>query len=210
MVQPTAAISLVLRAPDAPGMILLGVRSSTATSRRHPNVLSTPTMRVPHAVLRTVLEEHLEGNVELPNVGMIEELPSSAPVLFGGQQTLATTVAFLVESILARKLGLADALVSGTIHGRAAPIAVAVDDVPDEATGETERTHMLTIAVDLVAGETALFPYSTPSYSRLLWVAADRLTHALEHNDPLHLAPDLDLMVCVYGLCVRSAAQVAK
>jgi hypothetical protein len=206
--EPTAAVSLVVRAPDAPGRILMGVRSPTPTSRRHPNVLSTPTMRVSHGAFNEALAEHAAGPW-LPSAGIIKQLPDSSPVPFGGAQTLATTVAFIVESILARKLGVADALVLGTLHGRAVPVATAVDDVPDEATGESERTHMLTIAVDLVAGETTAFPSSTPSYSRLLWVEAERLAHALEHNDPLHLAADLDLMVCLHGLCVRSAAQVA-
>ena len=64
---------------------------------------------------------------------------------------------------------------------------------------------MLTLVVDVLEGADAL-PASTPSYSQLLWAPTARLQEALDHNDVLRIVPNIDLMVCVYGLCVRSAA----
>jgi hypothetical protein len=182
--QPTAAVSLIVTTPGRPDQFLMGVRRATPTSRRHPNVLSTPTMRIPEGSLQAVLAEHFGGVCSLPAQGAIEQLPESAPSAFGGAQTLASSISFIVEATLARKLSLADALVSGELRGYAAPIALAVDVVPDPATEKDELTHMLTVAVELEAGEN-LMPQHLPSYSRLLWVDEARLQRALEHNDVL-------------------------
>lgn len=203
----TAAVSLVITTPDHPGQMLLGVRTPTATSRRHPNVLSTPTMRVPEVFLMALLGEAFGSDLSLPATGDIDELPPSHSMMFGGAQALATGVAFLVEATLARKVGVADALVQGNLFGRARPLALAVDRVPDAATGQEELTCMLTVGVELDAGA-ALIPEASPSYSEFLWVDTAKLREALDYNDVFRVAPDVDLMVCIYGLCVRSAAQI--
>lgn len=186
----------------------MGVRRSTPTSPRHPDVLSTPTLRVPHSLMNAVCQEAFGHAPELPDVGQSLRLPDSPPVEFGGAQTLWTGTAFIVESALARKLGLADALVQGELHGLARPAGIAVDVVPDPATEEAELTHMLSVEVEIHRGAD-LFREATPSYSRLEWVEANKLAEAVSLKDPLHLVPDLDLTVCLYGLCVRSAADIA-
>jgi hypothetical protein len=205
--QLTAAVSLIVTSPGRPDQLLMGVRRATPTSQRHPNVLSTPTMRIPEAALQAVLAEHFDGAWSAPAQGAIEQLPESARLPFGGAQTLGSNVSFMVEATLARKLSLADALISGALRGYAGPIALALDVVPDPATEEDELTYMLTVAVELEAGEN-LIPQHSPSYSQLLWVDEGSLEGAIEHNDVLRIAPDMDLGVCIYGLCVRAAAAV--
>lgn len=207
--QPTCVISLVIRRPDRPEEMLMGVRAETPTSARHPNVLSTPTMRIPQSALEAIIGEHPAALGYPMDVGTVAPLSAAPAVEFGGAQALATTTAFLVESSLSRKLGSSDLLVTGELHGRATPAAIAVDVVPDPATGLDELTHMLTVVVDLDQGWDQI-PGATPSYSELLWVPRDRLADALEHNDVLRLVPHIDLMVCLYGLCVRSAAYVTS
>ena len=203
-VEVTAAVSLLLSAPGREGQVLLAVRSATPTSRRHPDVLSTPTMRIPTGVLDAVLAEHLDAPPSLAQ-GQIEPLPGLERVEFGGAQTLASGISFLVEALFARKLGAAELLLEGRLHGHAALAALAVDLVPDAATEEEELTHMLTIAVELDQGA-SLLPAQTLSYSQFVWAPLEKLEGALADSDPLRLASDLDLNVCIQGLCVRSAA----
>ncbi len=203
----TTAISLIVSTPDRPGELLIGIRTPTATSKRHPNVLSTPTMRIPRSMLGGALEEQLDENPPLPKIGEIAELPPSEPVAFGGAQTLASGISYFVESVFARKLGAADLLVNGLLHGQAHVTALAMDLVPDVATEKDELTLMLTVGTKLEAGA-SLIPEATPSYSRLLWVPFVKLSDAVDSIDALRVDSELDLMVCIHGLCVRSAAQI--
>lgn len=205
---PTCAVSLVLRSPLHPDEVMLGVRSPTVSSPRHPDVLSTPTMRIPAGVLTDILADAYGEAPPLPPTGAIHRLPDAEPVRFGGRRDDTPTATFVVEGLFARKLGAADLLVEGHVFGRIVPAALAVDVVPDPATGISELTHMLTLHVELDGG-TELLPASTPSYSRFVWVRGDQLGVALEANNPMHLVPDIDLMVCVYGLCIRSAVDIA-
>jgi hypothetical protein len=203
--QVTAAVSLLVSTPGRADRTLLGVRTATATSARHPEVLSTPTMRIPPGVLDAVLAEELGETIPSPEVGEIRILSGCPEREFGGAQASASGVSHLVETTMARKLGCADALLRGDLHGHARAVALAYDRVPDAATEADEMTLMLTVAVHLGAGVEHL-PASTPSYSRFTWAANRKLGRAIADNDPLLLDPDLDLMVCIHGLCVRSAA----
>lgn len=187
----------------------MGVRRATPTSLRHPDVLSTPTLRVPHSLMNAIIHEAHGRVPTFPGVGEFETFPRVSPVEFGGAQTLWTGTAFVVESLLARKMGQADALVMGRLRGHAGLAGIAVDVVPDPATEKSELTHMLTIEVDVQAGADRL-DRPTPSYSRLEWVEIEKLAEAVSRKDPFHLVSDLDLSVCLYGLCVSSAVEVAR
>jgi hypothetical protein len=125
--------------------------------------------------------------------------------------SLRDPIAYLVESLLARKLGQAEALVGGQLSGDATPAAIAIDQVLDPASehGAPEITQMLTVRVRLDAGPD-VFPARTESYSSLHWVSAADLPLAVRGNRPTDLVPDIDLNVCLQGLCVRSAAVIAN
>jgi hypothetical protein len=88
-----------------------------------------------------------------------------------------------------------------------------VSDVTDMVedplgTQATELTRMVTLRVLLTSGA-ELVPRCNPSYVRLEWVETVKLSSALRQRDALILIPDADpFMVCIHGLCVRSAAAV--
>jgi hypothetical protein len=122
----------------------------------------------------------------------------------GGPMSLSSPQAFVAEALLSRKLGLADALVDGTVRASLSQVAVAYDVVHDDE-GGYENTLMLTMKC--VLAESLTMPVKTASYSRLEWVASDAVGPAVAARDATVLLPDVPVwQICIHGLCVRSAA----
>jgi hypothetical protein len=182
---------------------LLGVRRSTAVSRRHPGVLSTPTMRVPLSVFAGQTDVRPDSGITL--------LPETPRTPIGAENSLQYPASFLIEGLLARKLGVGDALAQGSVSGWTQLRAVSVDDVHDPlGTERVERTLMLTYAVHLEKGAEE-FPPSTASYSQIIWASTDLISRALAARDALLIDDTLNpFEVCIDGLCVRSAAFIAS
>ena len=201
-------LSLVVLQERQPGLVLFGVRRPTATSARHPDVLSSPTMRLPREIMNCALAAE---NIDSSAIrhGEILALPGRTLHRFGVGLSMASLVSYLTEHLMSRKLGVAAALVNGQIRGTACIGGIAFDTVHDsESEPQDEVTLMLSITVRVTVGE-HLFPEQTESYSRLAWVPAAQVHDAVRTHDPLQLIPDADpLSVCLHGLCVRSAAEV--
>jgi len=203
-------VSLAVLRPGDPALALFGVRSATLTSSRHPNVLSSPTMRVPAAVMRAALSS-LGMACFQPETGEIRLLSGCPTAPIGCAGSMGDVTAFLVESVLMRKLGLAGPLVTGRVTGRATAKALALDRVADPLGGGPEElTLMLSILLELDSGAEE-FPVSTESYLRLDWVDIERIRDAVDSHDALQLVPDADpFTVCLQGLCVRSTAEMVE
>lgn len=201
---PVGVISTVLVDERRPGWTLLGVRRPSLLNARHPNVLSVPTMRLPPGLF-----ELLTADVPDPagTSGTVAIAAKAVPVGRGARA--ASDTAFVVESLLAGKLGVADALQRGALHGQIRPRFLSVEQVSDPlGTDRSEWTAMLTYEVRLDVGA-AEIPAATGCYSRLLWVESARIPRALAQHDALFLDETLNAVeVCVQGLCVRVAAEL--
>jgi hypothetical protein len=164
-------------------------------------------MRVPRAFFDAALTSTGLSRA-LPDLGAILPVRGAAAVPIGQAMSLEEPVAFLVEGLLARKLGVGNGLTTGQVAGEARVSGLAHDVVYDPASdGSPETTLMLSVTVELQSGGD-LVPAETASYSRLEWVSADRVQDAVARKDVHALVPDADLEVCLHGLCVRSAAVV--
>jgi hypothetical protein len=206
--QTVPVVSLVFYRDSSHSELLLGVRRSTATSARHSDVLSTPTMRVPLPYLLGALPLGI-GEVEELETGIFRILPDSTPVPAGVPYSLADPVAFLAESLMCRKLGVQEMLVNGALSAEVRAVGLAKDRIFDEF-GGYEETLMLTLEVTPIERVLGL-PGNTSSYSRLEWVDSARVAGAVKARDPLMLLPDASVWeVCLHGLCVRSAAFVLE
>jgi len=201
---PVGVVSTVLVDERRPGLTLLGVRSPSPLNARHPNVLSVPTMRLSPGLFELVTADLPEPG---GTPGTVAIAGPAVPIGRGGRA--ASDTAYVVESLLAAKLGVADALQRGTLHGRFTPRFLSVEEVGDPlGTDSSEWTAMLTYEVRLDAGATEI-PAATGSYSRLVWVESARIRQALAQHDALFLDETLDAIeVCVQGLCVRVAAEL--
>jgi hypothetical protein len=189
LVPGDAKIQVVVRDPE--------------TNKTHPNVISIPTHRVPCALFRPLLEsaerDEEVGSTTFYKGGEVENAPG------GGHHP----VIYAVETILSRKLGVADELELGALRFRAALRAVTVGKsvYPDsESHNRTEHIAMANIRVTVTRGA-ELFPPKTASYSTIFWVPVNRFLETVQKKNPLVL--DLDpIEYCIHGLCISTAYDV--
>ncbi|HEX7963924.1 MAG TPA: hypothetical protein VF466_05040, partial [Candidatus Saccharimonadales bacterium] len=174
--------------------------------KRHPGVLSTMTMGVAPGVF-----DLLGGGSPLDWSEGIEPVRDQPPFGIGMEEHGLRAPAFVLENLLARKVGLAEALVDRRFHGEARLVGRALDNVPDpQGTRETQWTAMLTYAMDLSAGAEEV-PLKTASYDPLVWVDASGVAEAMRRHDALLLNDRLNpFQVCIGGLCVRSAGALLE
>lgn len=206
---PVFVLSLLLSPDDGSGEVVLGVRQPLLQTPRHAGVLSTPTQRLPRAFFEACRPAWPEPEDEVPVVVPLVPL-AGEPVAVGVADSSSRPLAHLVESLLARKLGLSAALADGTVRGAAAPVAIAAAVVDDPQGGcPPEHTVMLSVDVRLV-GLRAALPDRTCHYSPLLFAPLAVLAEALHRHDALIVSDRLDpFEVCVGGLCIASAVAVA-
>ena len=180
-------VSLLVERADQPDRLLLGVRDPSVNPR-HPGVLSTITQRLPPLVAAA--------------------LAADAPdeQRFGGSGGVRGLLSYVAESVLSRKLGIAAQLETGQIQGSVS-YAYEMSEMVDDPLGTdvAEQTSMLTLRVSIERGAD-LVPFSSVSYLRLDWVLKGNLARAFHTRDALLLVPDANpFMVCIHGLCVKSA-----
>lgn len=197
-------LSLCIYRDESREEVLLGVRKPTITSPRHPGVLSTPTMRLPWPLMDALLEPLRVDASDVDELEGFEEVRVTQPIEIGVADSMSNPLSFAVESMMARKLGWGDALVRGDISATAQSVAIARADVDGCEMDETEDTFMLTVEI-VLRSEVSLA--ATASFSRLDWVARNKIDTALELDDPYLLIKGGEPWeVCLHGLCVRSAA----
>jgi hypothetical protein len=180
---PVLALTLVRRR-DTGFEVLTAIRTAAA-NRTHPGVVSVPTCRVPAVIAR----EWLDG------------LGSSVPV----------SVAREVENLLARKLGVADALELGdlelAVHELHAWQGTSVIG-EDEDGLRTEDLTMFNACVEVTRGS-ELVPEETASYHPIRWARPDNFLRMVRTKAVGALEVGFDeLMFCAYGLCLETTARV--
>ena len=195
-VHPAAAV-LFLDA-HRPGQVLVGVRRAE-TNRRHPGVVSIPTIRIPTSWIAPfeIAPAHEKHHLKSPRC------------TFGLDKSTESTEGAIVELTLAKKILSGDDL-NGRVFGSCAARLLMTDlvDDPSGRDGTIELTRMLTI-VAVCEGGADLLTGSTGSYEDLRWVPADELATAWRSKDGRALFPDrVSTEVCVRGLCLKSAVEM--
>lgn len=204
---PVFVLSTAIFRDATRAQILLGVRRLTPTTERHPGVLSTPTMRIPAQVFALMRGDAVAQPTES---GMVH-IRSGRQFAVGDSTFYLDVGAFAIETILARKLGLAETLVLKKFKATARAELIALENVRDPlGTTQEEWTQMLSYAVVVTEGS-ELIPKESVAYSRLIWAPSDLVGGALYGKDALLLDDTLDpFEVCIDGLCVRSAVALLE
>lgn len=156
--------------------ILMGVRNPE-TNTQHADIACVPTKRIPIAVFRDIVDQSFTISSRSDSREILDVDWTSNDTMPGHDP-----VTDVVEGIMARKLGLSDALERGKIKFRATPKIVKAgvsplyspDDVP-------EHVAMLNILVFLSEGKEH-FVKETASYSTLSWIDVGEFLDALDGN----------------------------
>jgi hypothetical protein len=181
---PVLALTLVRRRPDGFD-VLTGIRTTEANPT-HPGVVSVPTFRIPVAIAQ--------------------------PWLDGRGQGIPQSLRREAENLLARKLGVADALELGhlglDLHDLRAWQGTSVIGEDDDGGLRTEDLTMFNACIEVTRGSER-FPAETASYDPIRWARMDNFRRMVRTKEVAALEVGFDeLMFCAYGLCLETAARV--
>ncbi|MFC5263700.1 hypothetical protein ACFPJ1_16420 [Kribbella qitaiheensis] len=200
-VAPDFVISALLYRDPSRSEVLVGVRRATPLVRRFPGVVSIPTMGLPADLLPVLAPDLDLANLEIG----VFPVRGQPPVEIGRGGYLSNATAYVLENLLARKLGLADALIEARFAGTAHLHAHSFDEVADPlGTNQSRWTIMLNYSIVITAGQDQIAA-RTNSYVPLIWTSPERLRSAIDAGDALLIDDTLNpFEVCIHGLCLRS------
>lgn len=177
---------------------ILTVVRNPCTNDTHPNVVSVPTSRVPqvlfHALWPRTTVQDMFGRT-----GLVDWHPRDSRIYRGHDLVIHT-----VKSILSQKLGLGDALESGTVHFEAGAVAVTVGRsyYDSKKVPNSESIAMITLLVAMRSGAEEIGD-RTASYSKIKWVSVYQFLDAVRAKDPSRMRLD-PIELCIHGLCITS------
>jgi hypothetical protein len=191
---PVLALTL-LRQVDGRNEVLVGVR--TKHNGTHQNVMSVPTVRI------------------LPEVAAGWRKPLRDGVLstdgLRQHESVSRTALHVVRELLARKLGVAEALERGEVTFVVeAMMAIQGTSLLASHDGRdvTEDLTMFNAQVRWSSGHD-LGDGRTSSYDPLLWITEDEFAEMVRTRDVGVLDAGLDeIEVCVRGLCIDSTMRM--
>ena len=192
--KPAIALTLVRQPSPRRYEILCGVRTPAA-NRTHADVVSVPTLRIPRPVAQRWLDLRAR-------TGGIADGETEGEVLRE------------VTNLLARKLGVADALELGRItlrhHGIDGWKGTSVNGEFADGTLDTENITMFNACVEVVDGGD-LFPERTAAYNPLIWTPVTTFCEMVRTREVGLIRSDLDeMMYCVYGLCLETTTRILE
>jgi len=187
----------------ADSKVLYCVRSQRA-NLTHPDIVSVPTQRIPHEIASSLLDKaDLTGMSDRTRM-------YQGPTLSSESENGHNPLIYCVESLLSRKLGLADYLERDEIKFRA-QLSGTHDGVAEYPNLDTnEELCMINVIVRIDEGA-EFFPDQTGSYNKSGWVKASdfmRMWDSGKDATLVGLSPLEALNVCVDGLCILSTYDV--
>ena len=178
-------------------------------NRTHPNVISVPTQRIP-AVLA---EKIIAAGASDGNCG--------STTLYRGHSASNQTanghseIIYAVESLMAGKLGLADALESGefSFTARLAGNQIGTANYPEfhgTELADHEDLQMLNLLVRIDQGAD-LLAERTLSYDHVKWVPIEKFLDMWANGKQptdVGFSGEESFRLCIHGLCISSSADV--
>lgn len=180
---------------------MLVVVRDPETNSTHPDVVSVPTQRIP-----------IDLWADFRSLPVEYEDDSSATTIFAENWFDNTDsnghnpLIFAVESLLSRKLGLAESLETDRLQFAASISGIVSGRV--QHVDHSERTLMINAKVVISKGA-ELIPGSTASYSHMIWTRVDAFKEAAAKKAPMIIDARLDWVdYCIHGLCIMSSYNI--
>lgn len=134
------------------------------TNVTHPNILSAPTDRIPHALFRAITDGPMVNPIRTPShrgYAFYKPRPVSSEDESGHHP-----IVYAVDSILAKKMGVAEALEAGKITYRAW-LAAVLDGHASYKDCVDESMRMANIFVEVDEASMGRFPSESGAYSEI-------------------------------------------
>ncbi|WP_424978726.1 hypothetical protein [Leisingera sp. S232] len=188
--------------------VLICVRNEDI-NETHPNVISVPTQRIPAVLAEKII------------AAGAEEGSSGSTTIYRGQAASSKSanghseIIYAVESLLAGKLGLADAIERGdfSFTARLAGNQIGTANHPEfhgTDRPDHEDLQMMNIMVRVDRGA-ELLGEPTVSYDHVKWVSIDKFrtmwSNGKQPTD-VGFTGEESFRLCIHGLCISSSADV--
>ncbi len=207
---PFVVALTIVRGPSTPhggisddSEVLVCVRNGVV-NRTHPEVVSVPTQRIPAVLAERILDKNKSEGTEGDTLLYREHRTSSLDA--NGHNELI----YIVEALLARKLGIGDSLETDCLTFEAA-LAGSLEGIAQYPNlCEAEPLRMLNVVVYLRSGA-KLFPERTESYDLIKWAPVKgflKMWYGEKDPREIGLSGQQAMGVCVDGLCIASSADV--
>lgn len=221
--------TIVSTNPDGDLEVLTAIRRRE-TNATHPDVVSTPTMRVPKQFARSMVMTRAEiTDVAMPKF-IVKDVKPTEPVVVmgfpGNAEPIPNNISqlpSLAGNLLATKLGAADSLEAGTVDNPVATVSLRTVlagfsyAASRMRKGEEEvplYEPLLMLGTVINVKDRGIIPDQTASYRRLGWVGIDSYKAGHEMRDAGLLVPDLgvgeETDVCVRGLCLLTSKAIVS
>ncbi len=176
----------------------------------HPDVVSIPTQRIPTSFGEELMARGTDNGTQ-GETQLLASMSASNKDVNGHDSMI-----FAVESIMARKLGLADQLeldelsftveLAGRQRGRA---KYPKGSGKNPSINDDEELRMINLLVRIDEGAD-LFPNKTPSYRILSWATMSNFTKMWDEKKAtgLGITAHEAIFVCVDGLCLHSTYDI--
>ena len=187
--------------------LLLAVRHPDSNAT-HPNVVSVPTLRVPPALMYSLVD----------SLERIETWPAGVafyrfPEVRSDRDNGHHPIVFITKALLAGKLGMAEPLEQGRLVFSSRLFSVTVGTAhytTENPYGRSEPIAMGNILVSVLKGFD-LFPRENASYSQIFPASLAALERAKAVGDLAGLPVRLDPAIhAIGGLCIESTLNVVR
>ena len=187
--------------------ILLAVRNP-ASNPTHPNIISVPTLRVPKALMASLVDT-LELIATWPDGVTFYRFPEIRSDRDNGHHPIV----FTIESLFSRKLGVADFLESGKMVYSSCLFSVTPGTTEYKTKnpyGSSETIAMGNIWVTVREGFD-LFPKGNASYSQIFPASLDALEEVKATGDLSRFPHPLNPAIhSIGGLCIASSINTIR
>jgi hypothetical protein len=214
---------------DGELQVLDGIRRAESNAT-HPNVVSTPTGRLPRSVASAILDAKSDVRPEGNPQWSIESLDPQRPTIV--EQLRANiepvpnrefALSYAVGALMAGKLGCSSALEATSsreplAHASLATILGGFSYAADREIpgGESVPVYepLLMLGTVVTLHDKDVIQATTESYRSMSWVPLDAYLTGVQERKANELIPDItvedEVSVCVRGLCLStSAANIA-
>ena len=183
-------------------LVLVVVRDPD-TNATHPNVVSTPTQRIPinlFSELNTIYRSNDKNQQKLISSDQESQNFTHNPIVYA------------VDALMSKKLGASELLESESMLYNAEikliKDGISYHKVENQIDLVPHYISMVNILVQIQEGASGI-PSRTASYRYLIWTRVEDFLRSFKEKDPILISKELDpFKYCLHGMCISTSTNV--
>lgn len=204
---PVMGLTIFTASEGSVSNVLVGVRDPEE-NQIHPDVVSTPTMRVPESFV-TMVARRARVARALPTQHLFRINGEDWNWRRNDWERDRTGMQLPIDTLLMEKLGVAGDAFRADVVYQFAPHSLTLGDsragVTEDGRDVIEKVAMLNVLVDVGEVDMNKFPARTKHYSDIRWIKPEEYRSM---QDTKNLLPvfDMDAVnLCIHGVCIATS-----